>query len=599
MKRNKGGPALLLACLLLGGCQGGGTAAPDATAAGEQQAQAQTQQTAVSADVSGMDLAFSASDLDVGYEESTACSIQLSDGGITIEGEGAAAEDGVLTITAAGTYVITGSVSQGRVVIQAGEKDKVQLVLSGASIQCGDYAALTIEQADKVLITLADGTVNTLCDGADYTAASEEDRVDAALFSRADLTINGSGALEVIGQYRHGIVSKDDLIITGGALTVKAAADALCGKDCVKISGGSLKLEAGSDGIQSDNTEQSDRGFVYIAGGEIVITAGADGIKAETLLKIDGGTLDITSGGGSAGGQAALGNQTGDEDTPSTKGLKAGALLKVDGGTIRVDALDDALHTNGELAITSGTITLSSSDDGIHADGSVEITGGTLSVTQSYEGIEGASVTISGGILDVAASDDGINSAGGSDTCMENRMGRDGFISAEAYDIRISGGEITLRTQGDGIDANGSFYLEGGTVWIHGPSSSGNGALDYDGTAEVTGGVLVAAGSAGMAMGFDESSAQCSILYAFSGERQAGETVTLSDASGQTIVAFTPEKAYASIVITSPELIQGEQYTLTSGDEAQTLTLTGQVTSNHTGMGGFGRQGGGKGPGGW
>ena len=575
MKRYKGGPALLLACLLLGGCRGGGTDAPETTAAGEPAAQAQTQQTAVSADVSGMDIAFSASDLDVGYEESTACSIQLSDGGITIEGEGAAAEDGVLTITAAGTYVITGSVSQGRVVIQAGEKDKVQLVLSGASIQCGDYAALTIEQADKALITLADGTVNTLRDGADYTAASEEDRVDAALFSRADLTINGSGALEVIGQYRHGIVSKD----------------------CVKISGGSLKLEAGSVGIQSDNTEQSDRGFVYIAGGEIEITAGADGIKAETLLKIDGGTLDITSGG-SAGGQAALGNQTGDEDTPSTKGLKADALLKVDGGTIRVDALDDALHTNGELAITSGTVTLSSGDDGIHADGSVEITGGTLSVTQSYEGIEGASVTISGGILDVAASDDGINSAGGSDTGMENRMGRDGFISAEAYDIRISGGEITLRTQGDGIDANGSFYLEGGTVWIHGPSSSGNGALDYDGTAEVTGGLLVAAGSAGMAMGFDESSAQCSILYDFSGERQAGETVTLSDASGRTIVAFTPEKAYASIVITSPELIQGEQYTLTSGDEAQTLTLTGQVTSNHAGMGGFGRQGGGKGPGG-
>ncbi len=598
MKKGKGWPAALLACLLLSGCQGGGTAATETTTPSEATMQAQTQQAALNADTSGMDLTFSARDLDVGYEETTACFIQFSDQDILIEGEGASEAEGVLTITAEGTYVLSGSLNEGRVIVNAGENDKVQLVLNGVSIQSADYAALTIEQADKVFITLSEDTQNIIGDSASYTLASEEDNVDAAIFSRADLTINGSGRLQVTGNYQHGIVSKDDLVITGGELTVQAEGDALCGKDCVKISGGKLTLEAGGEGIQSDNAEQADRGFIYIAGGEITITAGADGIEAETLLKVEGGTLDITSGGGTSGGQGTAAFAGEDAESSSAKGLKAGALLQISGGVIQVDALDDALHTDGEMAITGGELTLSSDDDGIHADDSVTIAGGTLTITQSYEGIEGANVTISGGVISVSADDDGINSAGGSDTGSENRPGRDGFISGEAYDIRISGGEITVRAQGDGIDANGGFYLEGGTVWIHGPTGGGNGALDYAGTGQVTGGLLVASGSAAMALGFDDSSTQCSILYDFSQEHQAGDVIALTDNSGVTVVSFTPEKAYASVVITSPDLVQGEEYTLESGGETQNLTLTERVTSNHTGMGDFGRRGGRHTPGG-
>ena len=155
MKKGKGWPAALLACLLLSGCQGGGTAATETTTPSEATTQAQTQQAALNADTSGMDLTFSARDLDVGYEETTACFIQFSDQGILIEGEGASEAEGVLTITAEGTYVLSGSLSEGRVIVNAGENDKVQLVLNGVSIQSADYAALTIEQADKVFITLS------------------------------------------------------------------------------------------------------------------------------------------------------------------------------------------------------------------------------------------------------------------------------------------------------------------------------------------------------------------------------------------------------------------------------------------------------------
>ncbi len=245
------------------------------------------------------DWEFTDRDQDASYDEASATHITLSDEGIAIDGTGAAADGSVLTISAEGTYILNGALSNGRIVVSCTDGEKVQLVLSGVDIHCEDYAALHVEEADKVFVTLAEGTENALSDGAEY-ALVDGDNVDATVFSRADITFNGAGALAVTGNYNHAIVSKDDLAVTGGAYTITAVGHGLNGKDCVKISGGTFSIDAGSDGIQSDNDEDAGRGYVYITGGDFDITATGDGIQAETELRIEGGDFDIATGGGSA-----------------------------------------------------------------------------------------------------------------------------------------------------------------------------------------------------------------------------------------------------------------------------------------------------------
>ncbi|HIS67852.1 MAG TPA: carbohydrate-binding domain-containing protein [Candidatus Gallacutalibacter stercoravium] len=574
--------------------------------------------------VGDYDLTFTARDLDVGYEESEATVITLQGQSATVSGEGAAVSGGEVTISAEGSYVLTGELSEGRIVVNAGEADKVQLVFNNASLHCSTSAPVYIKQADKVFITLAEGSKNTLTDGESYDLTGEEDNIDGVIFSKADLTINGAGALAITGSYKHGIVSKDDLVITGGSFTITANGQGLSGKDCVKINDGSFVINTQADAVQSDNAEDASRGFVYIAGGDFTIDAQGDGIQAETALIISGGSFAVTTGGGSANastqadgsfnpdwgnwgggpGQTAQAEDT--EETASAKGLKAGVLLQVSGGRLQIDSSDDSVHSNGAATLSGGQITISSGDDGIHADGALRLEGTGVIIEKSYEGLEGANITITGGEIAVTASDDGLNAAGGNDASSQgDRPGQNNFAANSEYFISIEGGSLTVDASGDGIDSNGGFYVSGGETYVAGSTNSGNGTLDYASEAQITGGVFVAAGSAGMAQGFGESSTQCSIFYDLSSTVQDGSQLVLTDAAGNEVLCFTPQKAYQSLVLSAPALTQGESYTLSAGGQSQEITLTGVVTSNTSGgmgevpgggmegMGGMGNQPGG------
>ena len=555
-----------------------------------------------------IDLEFTARDLDVGYEESTVVKITLNGSGASVTGSGASAADGAVTITAAGTYVVSGALDDGKLVVNAGENDKVQIVLNGASIHCEDYAAIYIRKADKVFLTLAEGTENVLSDGTDYVlSADEESNADGVIFSKADLTINGGGSLTVTASYKHGIVSKDDLVITGGTITVTANGQGLNGKDCVKIRDGVFTLNTQSDGIQSDNAEDAARGYIYIAGGQFDITAETDGLQAETVLRIDGGAFRLTTGGGSANastdaggnGRPSWGNWGGfgrqdnsssaKADTASAKGLKAGSELVINGGTFTVDSSDDSIHCNGDATIAGGVLSLSSGDDGVHADDALLVSGGTIHITKSYEGLEGANIIVSGGEISLVASDDGLNAAGGNDGSSQGgRPGQNSFAAGSSYFIKISGGTLRINAGGDGIDSNGTLAVEGGETYVSGPTDSGNGALDYETEATISGGILVAVGSTGMAEGFSSSSTQCSLLYNLSSSVQGGGDVILTDAGGNTLVSFTPEKTYQSVVISAPGMAEGDTVTLKTGTQSNIVTLTSIVTSNGGGMGGGG-----------
>lgn len=532
---------------------------------------------------SDIDASIAAADIDVGYDEESSVGITFADGSAAIDGEGATSEGETVTISQAGTYILSGTATNGRIIVSADKKAEVKLIFNGLDITCSDNAPLLVSKAKKVYIVLEDGTENVLTDSASYSLGEDDSNTDGAIFSKADLTINGSGTLTVNANYKHGIVSKDDLVITDGNINVISASTAMEGKDSVKISGGTFNISAGTNGIKSTNTEASDKGFISVTGGSFTVVTNNDAFEAETVLSIQGGSFDITTGGGSANASMKS------DGTPNRNWQNN--MGNGGGGPNGMGRPDD----NGNIVITGGNISVASGDNGMHANGNLTISDGTVDITKSYEGIEGSIVTIDGGTISVVASDDGINCAGGSDTGSTDRMGADQFSSQDGVELNINGGTVTIDADGDGLDSNGNFTMAGGTVCVCGPTNGGNGALDYNGTATVTGGTLIACGAVGMEEGFGDNSTQYSVLHDLGSTVSANEKLTITDSDGKEILSFTPTKTWQSVVFTSADLKEGETYTITAGSQSETVTIDGIVTSNSTGMS-FGRgHGGGRG----
>ena len=490
--------------------------------------------------------------------------ITLNGDSIAFEGSGAAVDGNIITITAAGIYNVQGTLNNGQIIVDASSEDKVTLLLNGASISNASSAPIYVLNAGKTIIELVAGTQNTVTDGAAYVFENADTtEPNAAIFSNDDLTIKGSGALTVNANYKNGIVSDDDLKITGGTITVSAVNDAIKGKSSVAVKDGVLTINAGGDGIQSTDEEDAEKGTVAVEGGTLYINAALDGIQAATTLAVSGGVLNITSGGGSVNGISKTENWGGgrgmpqspdqtvvEDESESTKGLKAGVALTISGGTISIDSADDALHANDSILIEAGELTLTSGDDGMHADTALTINSGTIDITESYEGIESSVITINGGTLHINASDDGINVAGGNDaSALGGRPGQGNFTDTGNNFLYINDGYIYVNAGGDGLDSNGSIEMNAGTVLVNGPTNSGNGALDYMGSFNINGGLLIAAGSSGMAQAPSSTSTQYSLMVNFSSMLPAGTLMHFQDQNGQELVSFVPAKEFQSILI--------------------------------------------------
>ena len=452
---------------------------------------------------------FTKRDLAGTYDESEAVKITLSGKTAACNSSNVQIEDGVVTIKAAGVYVLSGTLTDGTIVVDAGDDDKVQLVLDGVSIMAADYAAIYAKNADKVFVTLAEGAGNSLTVSGDYVQ-TDDNNVDAVIFAKCDLTLNGTGSLTVKDNMGHGIVSKDDLVVTGGTYTIYSQDHCLNGKDSVRIADGTFNLSCDEDGIHAGNDDQQD-GYVYIEGGDINISVG---------------------------------------------------------------------------------------DDALHAEGLLIITGGDIDVSKSCEGGEGYKILVTGGDIDVISSDDGFNAAGGSSGSGDNHDGFGGGPGMGGVDmdadndayILITGGTININANGDGIDSNGCIGITGGSVYVLGPSDNGNGAMDYGICAAITGGEIVAVGGSGMAQGFGDESTQCSALVNFDEWIDAGETITLTDSDGKEVLSYKADKKFNSVVISTSDMKQGDNYTLTVGDQSSTFTLDDITYSE--GSGGMQRPGG-------
>lgn len=338
---------------------------------------------------------FTKRDLAGNYDESETVKITLSGKTAACNSSNVQIEDGVVTIKAAGVYVLSGTLTDGTIVVDAGDDDKVQLVLDGVSIMAADYAAIYAKNADKVFVTLAEGAGNSLTVSGDYVQ-TDDNNVDAVIFAKCDLTLNGTGSLTVKDTTGHGIVSKDDLVVTGGTYTIDSQDHCLNGKDSVRIADGTFNLSCDEDGIHAGNDDQQD-GYVYIEGGDINISVGDDAIHAEGLLIITGGDIDVSKSCEGVEGDKIL-VTGGDIDVISSDdgfnaaGGSSGSGDNHDGfgggpgmGGVDMDADNDAY-----ILITGGTININANGDGIDSNGYIGITGGSVHVLGPSDNGNGA-----------------------------------------------------------------------------------------------------------------------------------------------------------------------------------------------------------------
>jgi hypothetical protein len=527
---------------------------------------------------------YSDDDMYSDWENEDPTYIQLNGSTASYEGSGAVVVSGSsIFIRTGGVYVLSGALDDGQVVVEAEDKSTVRLVLNGVDIHSSTSSPIYVKDAEKTVISLPEGTENIISDGEEYVYDdAEEEESNSTIFSKDDLTINGEGRLVVEANFIDGIIGKDELRITGGNIQVTAKDDAIVGRDLLAISDGNFTIIAGGDGFKSTNDENAEKGNIALEGGTYNITADNDGIQAQTSLYVIDGEYTLTTGGGSPEtigiNEFAHGGQSDDSatttETTSAKGLKATTEIAIGGGIFSINSYDDAIHSSNSVIFESGEMTIASGDDAIHADSSVAIKGGNITVTKTYEGIESKIVAIAGGTTDITSTVDGLNVGGGADALGDDMT----ETTSEDHLIQITGGYVFVNSLGDGLDSNGSFLMTDGTVVVNGPTDDGNGQIDYVDTFEVSGGVIIAAGST-KTQASSDTSGQYAMLMTYPETQAVGTLVRIEDSEGNTIATFAPEKDYRSLYISSPDFAEDSSYTLYRGGSATGTETNGLYTN--------------------
>lgn len=527
--------------------------------------------------------------------------IKLADSNIQINGEGAVAEGSTLTIINQGTYLLSGSLTDGKIVVDTQDSEKVKLILNGVSVTSSESAVCVLNAPKKVIFNSVAGSVNIFTDGTDYIIPDEEQieseiYPNACIYSTADLKFSGDGEIYIKSNSGKGINSKDDIEISSGSITVSAADDGIRGNDSVEILSGNITVISGADGIKSSNSDKEGKGYILVSGGNVNIKSAADALQAETKLTISDGTLNLlcangcdTSSlqntttapdayapgghGGRPGGPGGFGGMGGmDEGNTqkpdySCKGIKSAGDISISGGTFTISTPDDAIHSDTSLTVSGGLFKIAAGDDGFHAEDSLIIDNGEINILTSYEGIEAVVITVNGGKILLASRDDGFNACGG--TSMMGSPG--GFGGSSASDtesdvtptLTFNGGEVILDADGDGVDSNGNIIMTGGNVIVYGPTNNGNGAIDYGDriyNMTISGGRFLAVGASGMA-----ETAQGDgqgVIGVRMGNISADSTVKITDEKGNTVIEFITPKAMGSLVYSSPDIVSGDNYTI-------------------------------------
>jgi len=506
---------------------------------------------------------YSAKDLSTTYLEESVQRITLNGTSINADGSNLSVNGAVLTISGAGDYYISGSLTNGQILIVADKEDTVHLFFDDVSITNTDGSPFVVLNADKVIVTLMENSLNSLVDGISYALTGEDDP-DATLYAKDDLTINGTGTLSIISNSNIGIHESNDLKIIDATVTVESSLDGIKGKDSVSLKDAIVSITTDEDGIQSTNSVDQGKGYISVDGGSLKIDAGLDGIQAESQVLISSGVITIDSG------REASAEQSG-------KGIKAVLDLSINAGNLTITShSEDTLNSQGTLSINGGQLTLDAKDDAIHADDTLVINGGEINILTSYEGLEAATLIINEGIIHLNALDDGINTSTGTIAYVKGgaNMNHD-----DGSTLTINGGSIYVNALGDGVDSNGSITMNGGTLIAFGPTDTKNGTLDYNITFTLTGGTIVAVGSSGMAQQASTSDIN-SVMVNLDSSLPSGTLISVVDSSGKVVVAFETIKSAANFVFASETFAKGT-YTVYSGGTLST-TFVDHVAFNGT-----------------
>ncbi|MDE5420228.1 carbohydrate-binding domain-containing protein [Labilibaculum sp. DW002] len=502
---------------------------------------------------------------DYSWDSTTEISVVLNDNSIVSNADGISTNGSTLTIKAAGNYNISGSLSDGQIIVDTEDEDIVRLILNGVDINCTYNSPIFIRSAEKTMIVLEKGMQNYLSDGNVYTYEEEDDDSNACIYSKDDMTIYGEGSLLVKGNFNDGITSKDGLIIDSELITINAVDDGIRGKDYLIIKNGDFLISCGGDGLKSDEEEDDAKGYISITNGNFEITSDGDAITAETDVLISYAEMDLIAGGGSASNTYS---------STSTKGIKAGSQIIIESGVFSISSADDAIHSNGIITLNDGVFEIASGDDGIHADADLDIIDSYINISESYEGLESAegNINIYDGDIFTISSDDGINiSAGGGSS-------GPGTKSTGTYALNIYGGYIVVDSNGDGLDSNDAIVMSGGIVIVSSSATNENSALDYDGSCIISGGLLVGSGTSRMDEAPSTASTQYAAKITFNSTQPAGQMVHIESADGDQILTIKPKKAFQSFVVSSPDLKNGVSYNIYLGGNSNGSKTNGLYT---------------------
>ena len=492
---------------------------------------------------------FTENDVDGDWADNAYTTYITMDGsGGTIDGNGAYFLDGDLVISNGGWYVLTGTLEDGKIIVDAHDSSKVWIRLNGVTVRCSDDACLRVDQADKVFLTLAEDTENSFSSGTDYSEEALADNTGGTIFSHDDLTINGSGSLSITAGYKHGIDVNDSLVITGGNITITAPQDGIHVSDSLRFMEASLTIDAGDDAVHSDDE-------LYIESGTVLINSCYEGFEAVTIditggditmyptddgINANGGSSTMGFGGRGGGGTNGMPSPPdfSDRDMSSMSNTSEGGMPSMPG------EMSGTTSTDGEMT------------SGMPSQGEMPSTPGEM---------PGAAQTENSDTDDTATDE------------------------KEPY-IRISGGTLTIINatgrDADGLDSNGSIYIDGGDIRISLLGDGTNNAIDYGsesgGECIVTGGTILAFGGSGMAEEFSENCTQCAVLYNIGSTVEAGTLFSLLDQEGEEIISYTPECSYSSVSFSLPEMTVGETYTVVCGENSSELTMDSTAVSAGT-----------------
>ena len=369
----------------------------------------------------------------------TANTISLNGSSAEVSGSGMAVNGNVVSISAPGSYTVSGKLSDGQIIVDVpGEGAELKLILNNADITNLSGHAIHIKNGKDLELRLAEGSVNSLTSGTPVMT-SDGNSSGAALYAEDDMEIDGDGkaVLNVKGYINNGIACKNDLDIKAGQINITAVNNGLRGSDSVEIKGGSITIDAGNDGVKSTTADKEGKGYISIEAGSLSVTAGGDGISADTELSITGGSVEVRT--------------TGNPETESCKGIKANKALSVSGGDVKVYAEDHAMQCNGDINISGGELELGSNlSKAIKVDGKLDISGGAVNMDSQEDAVDSiGDVSITGGFVYISTMHDGIQA---------------GEANSGKGNISVTGGDVLIDAYKLGFNPRGELSVSGGTV---------------------------------------------------------------------------------------------------------------------------------------